>query len=378
MNQNAVCAPAAGSRTRKKALHTEMRTREALTGYLFISVNLIGTLIFRCAAAVYDCCAQLFGMGLHQRSGRNGICRLGTLCPYGERPGKSALPCGTILFSLPAIPVTIVLALLLASLLNKLAFCKKFHCEQYILFHLITSWVSVSIVFKALFNPEGGPVNKPLMAAGNLGILPDGSMDIHWSMTSIVILTVWHTVGYYMVILLAGLQNINTELYEAAAIDGANARQRYFRITLPMLTPSLFFIMIMSMINSLKVFDQVSVATQGGPGTSSSFWSMPFTITPSTDFEMGYASAIAWVLFIIILIFTLVQVETPKTNGSTMICKGGLEMDAKKNRHFERILGKTVVTVVLIICGISCLLPLAWMISTSFKPELDVFEYPIR
>lgn len=94
-------------------------------------------------------------------------------------------------------------------------------------------------------------------------------MDIHWSMTSIVILTVWHTVGYYMVILLAGLQNINTELYEAAAIDGANARQRYFRITLPMLTPSLFFIMIMSMINSLKVFDQVSVATQGGPGTSS-------------------------------------------------------------------------------------------------------------
>ncbi len=98
---------------------------------------------------------------------------------------------------------------------------------------------------------------------------PGWFMDIHWSMTSIVILTVWHTVGYYMVILLAGLQNINTELYEAAAIDGANARQRYFRITLPMLTPSLFFIMIMSMINSLKVFDQVSVATQGGPGTSS-------------------------------------------------------------------------------------------------------------
>ena len=71
---------------------------------------------------------------------------------------------------------------------------------------------------------------------------PGWFMDIHWSMTSIVILTVWHTVGYYMVILLAGLQNINTELYEAAAIDGANARQRYFRITLPMLTPSLFFI----------------------------------------------------------------------------------------------------------------------------------------
>ena len=208
-------------------------------------------------------------------------------------------------FSFLQIPVTIVLALLLASLLNKIAFCKKFLRTVYFI-PFITSWVSVSIVFKALFNPEGGPVNSLLMALG-ISNPPGWFMDIHWSMTSIVILTVWHTVGYYMVILLAGLQNINTELYEAAAIDGANARQRYFRITLPMLTPSLFFIMIMSMINSLKVFDQVSVATQGGPGTSSFVLVYAIYDYAFNRFEMGYASAIAWVLFIIILIFTLVQ-----------------------------------------------------------------------
>ncbi len=137
-------------------------------------------------------------------------------------------------------------------------------------------------------------------------------MDIHWSMTSIIILTVWHTVGYYMVILLAGLQNINSELYEAAAIDGASPRQQFFKITLPLLSPSLFFILIMSMINSLKVFDQVAVATQGGPGTSSYVLVYAIYDYAFNRFEMGYASAIAWVLFVIILIFTIAQWKLQK------------------------------------------------------------------
>ena len=135
---------------------------------------------------------------------------------------------------------------------------------------------------------------------------------MHLSMTSIIILTVWHTVGYYMVILLAGLQNINSELYEAAAIDGASPRQQFFKITLPLLSPSLFFILIMSMINSLKVFDQVAVATQGGPGTSSYVLVYAIYDYAFNRFEMGYASAIAWVLFVIILIFTIAQWKLQK------------------------------------------------------------------
>ena len=306
MNQNAVCAPAAGSRnTQKKRFTLKMLTREALTGYLFISVNLIGKLIFVVlplfmtvvlSFSEWDYTKGLAGM---EFVGLEHYARM------VSDPKISTSLWNNLYFSFLQIPVTIVLALLLASLLNKIAFCKKFLRTVYFI-PFITSWVSVSIVFKALFNPEGGPVNSLLMALG-ISNPPGWFMDIHWSMTSIVILTVWHTVGYYMVILLAGLQNINTELYEAAAIDGANARQRYFRITLPMLTPSLFFIMIMSMINSLKVFDQVSVATQGGPGTSSFVLVYAIYDYAFNRFEMGYASAIAWVLFIIILIFTLVQ-----------------------------------------------------------------------
>ena len=306
MNQNAVCAPAAGSRnTQKKRFTLKMRTREALTGYLFISVNLIGTLIF-VVLPLFMTVVLSFSEWDYTK-GLAGMEFVG-LEPYARMvsdPKISTSLWNNLYFSFLQIPVTIVLALLLASLLNKIAFCKKFLRTVYFI-PFITSWVSVSIVFKALFNPEGGPVNSLLMALG-ISNPPGWFMDIHWSMTSIVILTVWHTVGYYMVILLAGLQNINTELYEAAAIDGANARQRYFRITLPMLTPSLFFIMIMSMINSLKVFDQVSVATQGGPGTSSFVLVYAIYDYAFNRFEMGYASAIAWVLFIIILIFTLVQ-----------------------------------------------------------------------
>ena len=215
-----------------------------------------------------------------------------------------------LFFSFVQIPVTAVLALLIAVLLNKIAFCKKALRAVYFV-PFITSWVSVSIVFKALFNPEGGPINNFLSMLGFTN-LPGWFMDIHWSMTSIIILTVWHTVGYYMVILLAGLQNINSELYEAAAIDGASPRQQFFKITLPLLSPSLFFILIMSMINSLKVFDQVAVATQGGPGTSSYVLVYAIYDYAFNRFEMGYASAIAWVLFVIILIFTIAQWKLQK------------------------------------------------------------------
>ena len=101
-------------------------------------------------------------------------------------------------------------------------------------------------------------------------------------------------------------------MYEAAAIDGASPRQQFFKITLPLLSPSLFFILIMSMINSLKVFDQVAVATQGGPGTSSYVLVYAIYDYAFNRFEMGYASAIAWVLFVIILIFTIAQWKLQK------------------------------------------------------------------
>lgn len=283
----------------------KMRTREALTGYAFVGINLIGTIIFVVVplimTVVLSVCDWDFTKGL---SGFTFIGFENYKRMFTDPKVWTSIK-NNLFFSFLQIPITAVLALLMASLLNKIAYLRGFLRTVYFI-PFITSWVSVSIVFKALFNPEGGPVNNFLQQLG-IANPPGWFMDTKWSMFSIVILTVWHTVGYYMVILLAGLQNINAELYESATIDGANAWQRYIRITIPLLSPSLFFILIISMINSLKVFDQVSVATQGGPGTSSYVMVYAIYDYAFNYFEMGYASALAWMLFLIILAFTIIQ-----------------------------------------------------------------------
>lgn len=312
-----MCVPASESVGEKKPKRTlpprinlKMKTREAVTGYLFVGVNLTGTLIFVVLPLIMTVVLSFTEWDFNK--GISGLTFVGF--EHYQRmmsdPKIKTSLINNLFFSFVQIPVTAVLALLIAVLLNRIAFCKKVLRAVYFV-PFITSWVSVSIVFKALFNPEGGPINNFLSMLGFTN-LPGWFMDIHWSMTSIIILTVWHTVGYYMVILLAGLQNINSELYEAAAIDGASPRQQFFKITLPLLSPSLFFILIMSMINSLKVFDQVAVATQGGPGTSSYVLVYAIYDYAFNRFEMGYASAIAWVLFVIILIFTIAQWKLQK------------------------------------------------------------------
>jgi multiple sugar transport system permease protein len=287
-----------------------MKQKETLTAYMFITPSLAGTLIFVILPLVMVLVLSLsewnfhLGMKGFQYIGFENYLRILT----DEKVAISIK--NNLLFSFIQIPLTAVISLLIATLLNKLAMMKQFLRTIYFI-PFITSWVSVSIVFKALFNPEGGPINNFLAMLG-FTHLPGWFMDIRWSLYALIILTVWHTIGYYMVIILAGLQNISRELYEAATIDGAGPWQKYYKITLPLLSPSLFFIFIMSMINSLKVFDQVAVATQGGPGTSSYVMVYAIYDYAFNYFELGYASSLTWLLFIIILAFTLIQWKMQK------------------------------------------------------------------
>jgi len=295
--------------TAKRNKHNEtymtLKKQEAITGYLLIAPNIIGTLIFVILPLIltlllsfskWDFIKGLYGL---EFVGLDNYKRM-----MSDPKVWEALK-NNLFFSFTQIPVTVILALIISSVMYKYVYMKTFLRTIYFI-PFITSWVSASLVFKALFEPQSGPVNSFLKALG-VSNPPGWFVDMNWSMISIIILTIWHTVGYYMVILLSGMQSISQELYESAKIDGANAWQRYFRITLPLLTPSLFFIFIMSMINSLKVFDQVAVATQGGPGTSSYVLVYAIYDYAFNFFDMGYASAIAWLLFVVILVFTLVQ-----------------------------------------------------------------------
>ena len=126
-------------------------------------------------------------------------------------------------------------------------------------------------------------------------------------MAAIIILDVWKNTGFAMLVFLAGLQNIPREFYESAQLDGANEVQIFRRITIPLLSPTIFFILVIFMIGALQVFDTIMVLTQGGPGDSTRSVAMYIYEKPFQRFDMGYAAAVSMTLFAIILVLTLIQ-----------------------------------------------------------------------
>jgi multiple sugar transport system permease protein len=170
---------------------------------------------------------------------------------------------------------------------------------------VVTSWVVVALVWRWLLNPTGGVVNAGLAGLGISG--PGWWTDPLWAMPSIILASAWKDLGFVMILFLAGLQSIPSELEEAATVDGAGAWRRFRHITLPLLSPSSFFVVIISLINGFQVFDQVYVMTGGGPAGATTVVVEQVFTNAFRYGRMGYASAASWVLFVIILSITLVQ-----------------------------------------------------------------------
>lgn len=168
----------------------------------------------------------------------------------------------------------------------------------------LTPAVANSILWMWIFHPQWGLANAFLNWFGIEGLY--WLQDPRLSKPSFIIMS-WWTIGGQMVILLAGLKGIPVTLYEAAEIDGANLWQRFWRITLPLLTPALFFNLIIALIGAFQVFTQAFIMTEGGPNYSTLFYLLYLYRMAFENFRMGYASAMAWVLFVIILIFTAIQ-----------------------------------------------------------------------
>lgn len=163
---------------------------------------------------------------------------------------------------------------------------------------VVTSWVAVGLVWKWLLNPQFGLVNNDLSSVGIAG--PAWLFDPAWAMPAVILTSLWKDVGFVMTILLAGLQSVPQEYYEAAAIDGANRAQLQRFITLPLLAPALFFALTISLINSFQVFDQVYVMTGGGPAGATTVLIERIVKGAFSYSQMGYAAAMSWVLFILV------------------------------------------------------------------------------
>jgi multiple sugar transport system permease protein len=167
----------------------------------------------------------------------------------------------------------------------------------------VVSGVAVAMLWLWVFNPDVGLLNRFLATFGITGI--GWLSSTKWALPALIIMSLWN-VGGGMVIYLAGLQGIPTDLYEAAHIDGASAWRRFWRITIPMMTPVLFFQLIMGIIGTLQVFTNAFVMTQGGPSNATLFYVLYLYQNAFSFMKMGYASALAWILFLIILALTLV------------------------------------------------------------------------
>jgi multiple sugar transport system permease protein len=208
----------------------------------------------------------------------------------------------TALYTVGAVGVTLVGSLLLSSLLNqRLPLLGLWRTIFYL--PVVTSGVAVAMLWSWLLQPDFGLVNTALY--GLLGIKgPRWFADQAWVIPSFVLMASW-SVGGPMLIYLAAMQGVPTQLYEAAKIDGAGPLARYRHITLPMISPAIFFNLVLSVIASFQVFTPAFIITQGGPNYASYFYVYHLYQYAFSFFKLGYASALAWLLFVIVLLFTL-------------------------------------------------------------------------
>lgn len=210
----------------------------------------------------------------------------------------------TLYFIVGYVPIVIVLGLCVALLLNQKIKGRSFSRAAFFT-PVISSWVAVSLLWMWIFRPKYGILNYLLGLFSITG--PNWLYDTHWAMPAIIITSIWKDIGYIMIMYIAGLQNIPDEYYEAAALDGASRWQKLIYITLPMLSPTTFFALMISLINSFQVFDQVWIMTQGGPANSTTTLVQQIVMNATRYGRYGYAAAISWVLFLIIFGFTVLQ-----------------------------------------------------------------------
>ena len=279
------------------------KRREAIAGYLFILPIYIGFIVFILlpiirAAGIsftrFDVLAGSEFIGLENYKQMLSDMRLRKV--YGN----------TAVFTIFAVFFNAGIGLLLAVLLNqKMPTAVRNLFRSIYFFPILVAHTYIATIWQYLYQQDTGIINYYL---GFLGIDP-----IPWLssskmvMVSIIIMDVWKNTGFAMLIFLAGLQNIPQDYYEAAELDGANDFQRFFRITLPLLSPTIFFIVVIFMIGALQVFDTIIVLTQGGPGDSSRSIVMYIYEQAFQRFDMGYASALSMTLFVIIMLLTLLQ-----------------------------------------------------------------------
>ncbi|THF74935.1 carbohydrate ABC transporter permease [Cohnella fermenti] len=209
------------------------------------------------------------------------------------------------LIFLLSVPIYLLISIVLAFLIDRYVYFKGYFKVAYFMPY-ISNIVAVAVVWQVLFQPSYGPINEMLKTIG-FSNPPKWIADPHYALVSLMMISVWISIGFNMVVYIAGLQSIPRDLYEAADIDGAGTWTKFRRITFPMLSPTTFFLLVTGVISTFKIFDLIAVMTQGGPIGSTSMMVWYLYDQAFTNLKIGYASSVSAVLFLFVLLITIGQ-----------------------------------------------------------------------
>lgn len=289
--------------TTRPKIRLTRRRREALAALFFLSPWLIGFIVFLAGPMIASLFLSFTKYKIVQPPvwiGLDNYIRMA-----GDDLFYKSLRV-TVTYTAMSVPLGIVVALGIAVLLNQTTFMSGIFRTVYYLPSVI-SGVAVAIVFAWIFNHRFGILNYFLGLIGIEG--PPWLSHPRYALWAFVLMSLWG-IGATVIIFLAALQGVPASLYEAAEIDGAGSTRRFLSITLPMISPSILFVLIMGIIGTFQTFTQAYIMTGGGPANATLFYILYLYKNAFNWFEMGYASSLAWVLFIIILFLTLIMLRS--------------------------------------------------------------------
>ncbi|HNW59132.1 MAG TPA: sugar ABC transporter permease [bacterium] len=284
------------------------RKKEGLSALLFLSPTLVIFSTFVLFPVLFS-----FYLSFHQWnmfSAQQAFVGLANYTRMFRDPEFWSVLKNTLIYTVGTVPLNMALSLLVAYLLNQKLAGKKFLRTAFFA-PVIISPVAAAVIWRWMYDPNFGLVNYFLTLVGIKG--PNWLNEPHSAMFALILMAVWKTLGFNMVLFSAGLQGIPDTYYEAAEIDGAGAWTKFWRITIPLLSPTTFFIMVMSIIGSFQAFDVVYVLTSGGPMGATKVLVFYLYEQAFKFFEMGYASAVAYFLFLLLIVLTLLQIRLMKS-----------------------------------------------------------------
>lgn len=295
----------------KRRSNPQKQTGGLLTAAPFLLPSLIGMLIFSMLPLIisalisltdWNGLAKLTGPGFFREHfiGLENYKKILTSAEFWRTLGNTAE------YIILYIPLMLAASLLVATLLSQARRGIGFFRVVYYI-PVLTSWVAASLIWKSVLSPQYGALNGILSIFGIQG--PGWLTDEKWAMPAIVLVSVWKDMGFFGLILLSGVIGINRTYYEAAELDGANGWVKFTRVTLPLLTPSIFYVLIVGMINAFQLFPQIMIMTGGGPNGATQVMVERIYNYGFRYYRMGYASAFSWILFAIIMVFTAIQMK---------------------------------------------------------------------